>query len=151
MVSKRLGSSMMFWYKKWSNSRCKLQRFKASKMSLLCNVCLKHVSPTSCQFLGQIPLNWPLWLLAIVNGIIAQSITITCMFVGRPQTNDFSKKKKIPSCFSGFADVLNTCTLFKNYSKCLIWIFEMLALSTNFCPIKTDLSGNTVWLQASGF
>ena len=28
------------------------------------------------------------------------------------------------------------------------WI---LAFSTNFCPIKTDLSGNTVWLQASGF
>ena len=40
------------------------------------------------------------------------------------------------------------CTLFKNYSKCRIWI---LAFSTNFCPIKTDLSGNTVWPQASGF
>ena len=29
-----------------------------------------------------------------------------------------------------------------------LWI---LAFSTNFCPIKTDLSGNTVWPQASGF
>ena len=28
------------------------------------------------------------------------------------------------------------------------WI---LAFSTNFGPIKADLSGNTVWLQASGF
>ena len=39
-------------------------------------------------------------------------------------------------------------TLFENYSKCRIWI---LVFSTNFCPIKTDLSGNTVWPQASGF
>ena len=26
-----------------------------------------------------------------------------------------------------------------------------MAFSTNFWPIKTDLSGNSVWLQASGF
>ena len=29
--------------------------------------------------------------------------------------------------------------------------YLILAFSTNFCPIKTDLSGNTVWPQASGF
>ena len=30
--------------------------------------------------------------------------------------------------------------------------FSILAFSTNFwCPIKADLSGNTVWPQASGF
>ena len=29
--------------------------------------------------------------------------------------------------------------------------FFILAFSTNFCPIKTDLSGNTIWPQASGF
>ena len=29
--------------------------------------------------------------------------------------------------------------------------FWILAISTNFCPIKIDLSGNTVWPQASGF
>ena len=29
--------------------------------------------------------------------------------------------------------------------------FIILAFCTNFCPIKTDLSGNTVWPQASGF
>ena len=28
--------------------------------------------------------------------------------------------------------------------------FWILAFSTNFCPIKTDLSGNTVWPLASG-
>ena len=39
-------------------------------------------------------------------------------------------------------------TLFENYTKYRIWI---LAFSTNFCPIKSDLSGNTVWPKASGF
>ena len=29
--------------------------------------------------------------------------------------------------------------------------FWILAFSTNFCLVKTDLSGNTVWPQASGF
>ena len=29
--------------------------------------------------------------------------------------------------------------------------FSILAFSTTFCPIKTDLSGNTVWRQASAF
>ena len=29
--------------------------------------------------------------------------------------------------------------------------FWILAFSTNFCPIRTDLSGNTVWQQAWGF
>ena len=42
-------------------------------------------------------------------------------------------------------------TLFENYSKCRIWYFWILAFSTNFCPIRTVLSGNTVWPQASGF
>ena len=32
-------------------------------------------------------------------------------------------------------------------TKCRIWI---LAIFTNFCPIKTDMSGNTVWPQPSG-
>ena len=29
--------------------------------------------------------------------------------------------------------------------------FLILVFSTNFCPIKIDLSGNTIWLQTSGF
>ena len=37
-------------------------------------------------------------------------------------------------------------TLFENYSK-----FFSFGISTTFCPIKTDLSGNTIWPQASGF
>ena len=36
----------------------------------------------------------------------------------------------------------------ENHSKCRIWI---LVFFTNFCPIDIDLSGNTVWPQASGF
>ena len=42
-------------------------------------------------------------------------------------------------------------TLFENQSKCLICIFDLWLFSTNFCPIKIDLSGNTVWPKASGF
>ena len=29
--------------------------------------------------------------------------------------------------------------------------FSILAFSNNFCPIKSDLSGNTIWPQASDF
>ena len=29
--------------------------------------------------------------------------------------------------------------------------FLILAILANFCPIKSDLSGNTVWPQASDF
>ena len=36
--------------------------------------------------------------------------------------------------------------MFENNSN-----FRILAFSVNFCPIKNDISGNTVWLQASGF
>ena len=46
-----------------------------------------------------------------------------------------------------------------NYQRHNVWKspkmshlnFWILAFSTNFCPIKIDLSGNTVWPQASGF
>ena len=41
--------------------------------------------------------------------------------------------------------------MFENNSKWLIWIFRILAVSTNFCPIEIDLSGNTVCPQALGF
>ena len=44
--------------------------------------------------------------------------------------------------------LLVTGTVFENHPKCRIWIFLILALSSNFCP---DLSGNSVWPQASGF
>ena len=40
--------------------------------------------------------------------------------------------------------------MFENYSKCRICIFQILPFSTNFCPFKNDLSGNTVLPQASG-
>ena len=42
---------------------------------------------------------------------------------------------------------------------CIVWkLFKMshlnfliMAFSTNFCPNNTDLSGNTVWPEASDF
>ena len=42
-------------------------------------------------------------------------------------------------------------TLFENYSKCRIWSFEFWHFPPIFVLFKTDLSGNTVWPQASGF
>ena len=42
-------------------------------------------------------------------------------------------------------------TVFESKPKCLILNLSILAFSANFCPIKSDLSGNTVWPQASGF
>ena len=59
-------------------------------------------------------------------------------------------------------------TVFENDQKCLTWIFtacqifgkllkmshlnvSILIFSINICPIKIDLSCNTVWPQASGF
>ena len=43
--------------------------------------------------------------------------------------------------------------MFENHPTCRIWdiwIFQFWHFR-NFCPIKSDLSGNTVWLQAFGF
>ena len=49
--------------------------------------------------------------------------------------------------------LLFSYTLFENYSKCRTRLksFWILTFSTIFCPIKIDLSGNTVWPQDSGF
>ena len=45
--------------------------------------------------------------------------------------------------------VLKGFTVFENHPKCRN--FSIWAFSTNLCPIKSDLSGNIVWLQFSGF
>ena len=63
----------------------------------------------------------------------------------------YNNKSKCTWPLNSYFRAYQTLTLFENYSKCHIWIFLILAFSTNFCPIKTDLSGNTVWPQASGF
>ena len=48
--------------------------------------------------------------------------------------------------------VLKVWKLFRRICSSRIWFFFLiLAFSTNFCPIKTDLSGNTVCPQASVF
>ena len=41
--------------------------------------------------------------------------------------------------------------LFDNHPKCLILNVSISAFFTNYCPIKIDLSGNTVRPQPSGF
>ena len=41
--------------------------------------------------------------------------------------------------------------MFENYSKMSHLNFSVLVFTTNFCPIKIDMSGNTVCPQASDF
>ena len=41
--------------------------------------------------------------------------------------------------------------MFENYSKCRFFDFSILVISNNFYPIKSDLTGNAVRPQASGF
>ena len=42
-------------------------------------------------------------------------------------------------------------TMFEKYSKMSHLNFSVLVFTTNFCPIKIDMSGNTVCPQASDF
>ena len=49
-----------------------------------------------------------------------------------------------PSQVNRRLPLLKRITVFENHPKCRILIFGILAFSTNFCPFKTDLSGNTV-------
>ena len=44
--------------------------------------------------------------------------------------------------FKQLWELSKVCTVFENHPKCRIWI---LAFFTNFCPLKSNLSGNTVW------
>ena len=48
--------------------------------------------------------------------------------------------------FNKNKEIVNQHSVWKSPKK-----FCILAFFTNFCPIKVDLSGNTVWPQASGF
>ena len=42
--------------------------------------------------------------------------------------------------------------MFQNHQKVsFIFFWNFLAFSANFCLIKSDLSGNTVWPQAADF
>ena len=49
---------------------------------------------------------------------------------------------------TGYKYILAYPTLFENY---VAFEFFNFALSTNFCNIKSDLSGNTVWPKHHGF
>ena len=60
----------------------------------------------------------------------------------------FSKTKSEKFKFSFCKQKLKNVWKLLKMSHLNFWI---LAFSANFCPIKTDLSGNTVWPQASGF
>ena len=59
-----------------------------------------------------------------------------------------NKRAYARSCSKGNFLVVHIVWKLLKMSHFNFWI---LAFSTNFCPIKTDLSSNTVWPQALGF
>ena len=94
-------------------------------------------------------LKFPLSLLFSL--LLVQKIKIKINDVAIPLYFTLSKSQ-IPfvSMSKFLCKKSNSFTVLENYSKCRIWPFLILAFSTNFCPIEIDLSGNTVWPQASG-
>ena len=80
--------------------------------------------------------------------------------LGAKVSSLFSLKPKIhehyDSCFN-FYYIYERSELqwyfldFSYLAKCRTFDFSILSFSTHFCPIKSDLPGNTVWPQASGF
>ena len=68
------------------------------------------------------------------------------MFSSLDHLASISNNPKIKSNFKW-----SIVTVFENHPKCRIRIFQFWYFSPIFCLFKSDLSGNTVWLQASGF
>ena len=91
-----------------------------------------YVRP-ACEVLREMDLYKSSWITALTN--TRRKRRSRCRLASKGKKNQRNRR----------------FTLFENYSKCRIWMFLILAFFTNFCPIKTDLSGNTVWPQASGF
>ena len=58
---------------------------------------------------------------------------------------------EIRTTFKVRFSVNNACAHCLKITQNVAFIFLILAFSTKFCPIITDMSGNTVWPQASGF
>ena len=50
-----------------------------------------------------------------------------------------------------FKNIFNIVTVFKNYSKCRIWLFQFWHFPPIFVQLSIEVSGITVWLQVSGF
>ena len=57
-------------------------------------------------------------------------------------------KRQLASSKTIFCETVHIVWKLLKMSHLNFWI---LAFSTNFCPIKTDLSGNTVWPQGTRF
>ena len=69
--------------------------------------------------------------------MVVTSLTLLCILDWSIVLHDFEDK-----------DLL---TMFENHPIMSLLKFSILAFSTNFCPIKSCISGNTVWKVASGF
>ena len=63
---------------------------------------------------------------------------------------DFEHYVNFPICSRYVLFILTISQCWK-ITQNVAYKFFNLGISINFCPIKSDLSGNTVWPQASGF
>ena len=85
--------------------------------------------------------SWQIWLLLLL------CLQIATVVKWEKEMKDFWLQNQA-FIYHFLMGKIHKILALENYSQCHIWI---LTLSTNFCHIKTDLSGKTVWPQASGF
>ena len=74
------------------------------------------------------------------------------MWIFAPVCTSFRHFSPILFCLANWIKTDRKCdishTMFENHPKCRIWYFFNFGI---FCSLKSDLSANPVWPQASGF
>ena len=86
--------------------------------------------------------SWQIWLL-----LLLLCLRIATVVKWEKEMKDFWLQNQA-FIYHFLMGKIHKILALENYSQCHIWI---LTLSTNFCHIKTDLSGKTVWPHASAF
>ena len=112
-------------------------------------LCMKNIFPTFFAFyLGAWADRFgrkPIFYLFLSATVMSQSIIVICsVYLDTPKEYIFLSY--IPSTLAGKLHQTAWKSLKMSHLN-----FSMLAFSTNFCSIKSDLSGNTVWPQTSVF
>ena len=79
---------------------------------------------------------------------LTKHISFHCHFVANLEKKK-SRKPKLSACYLDHVALLLHSSDNRKLLKSVA--FEFVAFSNNFCPIKSDLSGNTIWPQALGF
>ena len=97
--------------------------------------------------------------MIILGNISVSQVLLNCSHLLFPDLKNLHFKMTDSQWKNGMFDCFNNVGNCKLKWFHIVWKllkmshlnFWILSFSTNFCPIKVDLSGNTVWPQASGF